>query len=90
MLILLLVLLNKNMKLLLFILFLLNTSVLAHQPKLINYSPSLNNPHQVVDPEISKAYYGKLSGEPHLYKIESDIVMISFDINKSGNFYKVF
>ena len=44
----------------------------AHQPKLIKYSPSSNEPHDVVEPEISKAYYGKLSGEPHFYKIESD------------------
>ena len=45
---------------------------LAHQPKLIKYSPTSNEPHYVVEPEISKAYYGKLIGEPHYYKIESD------------------
>ena len=45
---------------------------LAHQPKLIKYSPTSNEPHNVVEPEISKAYYGKLIGEPHYYKIESD------------------
>ena len=43
----------------------------AHQPKLINYSPSGKYPHKVIYPEISKAYYGKLKGEPHYYKIES-------------------
>ena len=48
------------------------TSAFAHQPKLIKYSPSSNKPHDVIDPEISKAYYGKLSGEPHYYKIKSD------------------
>ena len=34
------------------ILFLLiNFNVFAHQPKLINYSPSKDNPHEVIDPE---------------------------------------
>ena len=47
------------------------TFAFAHQPKLIKYSPSSNEPHDVIDPEISKAYYGKLIGEPHYYKIES-------------------
>ena len=48
------------------------TYALAHQPKLIKYSPTSNEPHNVFEPEISKAYYGKLIGEPHYYKIESD------------------
>ena len=48
-----------------------SSNLLAHQPKLINYSPSIDNPHQVIDPEISKAYYGKLNGEPHYYIIDS-------------------
>lgn len=38
----------------------------AHQPK-INQS----NITIVTEPEISKAYYGVLEGEPHIYKIES-------------------
>ena len=55
------------------ILFILTSlNCFAHQPKLIKYSPSSNEPHNVIDPEISKAYYGKLNGEPHYYKIESD------------------
>ena len=59
--------------LLLVILFSINfTFTFAHQPKLIKYSPSSNEPHDVIEPEISKAYYGKLSGEPHFYKIKSD------------------
>ena len=59
---------------LLIVLFTINfTFTFAHQPKLIKYSPSSNEPHDVIEPEISKAYYGKLSGEPHFYKIESDI-----------------
>ena len=44
----------------------------AHQPKLIKYSPSLNNPHIVVQPEISKAYYSELDGSSHFYKINSE------------------
>ena len=48
------------------------TYALAHQPKLIKYSPTSNEPHDVVEPEISKAFYGKLIGKPHYYKIESD------------------
>ncbi len=51
-------------------LFCLNAN--AHQPKLINYSPTLEDPHNVINPEISKAYYGKLTGSPHYYIINSD------------------
>ena len=59
---------------LLIILFLISfTYAFAHQPKLIKYSPNSNKPHEVIEPEISKAYYGKLIGEPHYYKIESDV-----------------
>ncbi len=64
------------MKKLILIIVFLSTSLsptFAHQPKLIKYSPSSNKPHDIIDPEISKAYYGKLSGEPHYYKIDSDI-----------------
>ena len=46
--------------------------VFAHQPKLITISPSFNNPYEVINPEISKAYYSKLEGEPHYYKINSE------------------
>tara|TARA_B100000482_G_scaffold141663_1_gene104372 strand:- start:46 stop:696 length:651 start_codon:yes stop_codon:yes gene_type:complete len=44
----------------------------AHQPKLINYSPTIDNPHAVIFPEISKAYYSKLTGQPHYYIINSE------------------
>ena len=54
----------------LFLFFSLN--VFSHQPKLINYSPTLESPHKVNEPEISKAYYAKLTGKPHYYKISSD------------------
>lgn len=38
----------------------------AHQPRIVE-----SEAIQVIDPEISKAYYGELSGEPHVYTIES-------------------
>ena len=60
------------MRIIFIFILLLTTNLFAHQPKLINYSPSVDNPHQVIFPEISKAYYGKLSGEPHYYIINSD------------------
>ena len=60
------------MKIFIFLLLFYPLSIFAHQPKLINYSPSINNPHEVIYPEISKAYYSKLEGEPHYYKINSD------------------
>ena len=59
------------MKFLFVVFCLLSSSLYAHQPKLINYDPSLEKPHQVIDPEISKAYYGELSGKSHYYQIES-------------------
>ena len=60
------------MRLLLFILFLFSMPVYAHQPKLINYSPTIDSPHKVFFPEISKAYYSKLTGQPHYYVINSE------------------
>lgn len=38
----------------------------AHQPRLVNSETT-----QVVDPEISKAYYATLTGSPHFYTIDS-------------------
>ena len=60
------------MRIIFIFILLLTTNLFAHQPKLINYSPSVDNPHEVIFPEISKAYYGKLSGEPHYYIINSE------------------
>jgi hypothetical protein len=40
----------------------------AHQPVVVDSDTT-----EVVDPEISKAYYGVLSGEAHTYVITSDI-----------------
>ena len=58
--------------LLLCFLFFIFSKAFAHQPKLIKYSPSLEDPHEIVYPEISKAYYGKLIGKSHYYKITSN------------------
>tara|TARA_Y100000590_G_scaffold272706_1_gene306177 strand:+ start:930 stop:1613 length:684 start_codon:yes stop_codon:yes gene_type:complete len=55
-----------------FILIFISIKSYAHQPKLIDYSPQINNPHEIINPEISKAYYGKLTGEPHYYRINSE------------------
>ena len=63
---------NCVMRFVVIVILFCSSNLLAHQPKLINYSPSIDNPHQVIDPEISKAYYGKLNGEPHYYIINSE------------------
>ncbi|MBR73754.1 MAG: hypothetical protein CL872_02275 [Dehalococcoidaceae bacterium] len=60
------------MRIFFIILFVITADVYAHQPKLINYSPSLDKPHKVFYPEISKAYYSELTGQPHYYIIESE------------------
>lgn len=49
----------------LFLIF-VNTT-LAHQPRIVD-----SNFITVIDPEISKAYYGELKGEAHTYEIKSD------------------
>ena len=54
------------------LLILISIKAFAHQPKLIKYSPSKDNPHKVINPEISKAYYAKLNGEPHYYRVKSE------------------
>ena len=53
-------------------LVIISTIAFAHQPKLIKYSPSKQNPHEIINPEISKAYYSQLTGKPHYYIIESE------------------
>ena len=60
------------MKYLICILLLFSINVYAHQPKLINHSPSIDDPVNVIFPEISKAYYSKLTGQPHYYVIQSE------------------
>ncbi|MSO20123.1 MAG: DUF2892 domain-containing protein [Acidobacteria bacterium] len=39
----------------------------AHQPRIVSESRTM-----VSDPEISKAFYAKLSGSPHVYQISSE------------------
>ena len=53
-------------------LILISVKAIAHQPKLIKYTPTKENPHEVINPEISKAYYAKLNGEPHYYRVKSE------------------
>ncbi len=60
------------MRLFFFILILLSMPLYAHQPKLVNESPTIDNPYKVIFPEISKAYYSQLKGQPHFYIIESE------------------
>lgn len=42
--------------------------VLAHQPRIVE-TEKIN----IIKPEISKAYYGKLSGAPHTYMINTSV-----------------
>ena len=59
---------------LILIVFLLFIDILsAHQPRLVyNLENSQNNPIMVQEPEISKAYYGELNGQPDYYMIKSE------------------
>ena len=50
------------------VIFLHPTVASAHQPRI-----PTNNPVIVVDPEISKAYYGTMQGDPVTYRIESEV-----------------
>lgn len=49
------------------LLLMVPSTSLAHQPRIVD-----QNVINVIDPEISKAYYGQLSGSPHYYYIESE------------------
>ena len=81
----------KKLLLILVLVFFNFKVVYAHQPKLIKYSPSSNEPHDVISPEISKAYYGKLNGEPHYYKIDKDTeVGITIKIDEILNGFHLF
>jgi len=61
---------KNNLIIVIVILFLILVSwplkVLAHQPRLVEME-KIN----VTEPEISKAYYGNLSGKPHIYTIST-------------------
>ncbi|MBM3579888.1 MAG: DUF2892 domain-containing protein [Alphaproteobacteria bacterium] len=56
----------KNITSYLLVLFLIPALASAHQPRITKSRLTL-----VPDPEISKAYYGKLTGDPDVYIIES-------------------
>ena len=57
-----------------FLLLLLFTQAYAHKPVLnknSTYPPDA--PYEIENPEISKAIYSTLSGNPHYYRIQSDV-----------------
>jgi hypothetical protein len=60
----------KKIILMLFAVMMLN-GVIAHQPR-VGFEGALESPIQVEKPEISKAYYGELEGNPEYYEINSD------------------
>lgn len=62
---------KKNYRLILLTLlavFLMPAFAFAHQPRVVESETT-----QVVDPEISKAYYATLNGSPHTYTIDSKV-----------------
>ncbi len=60
----------KKIFLLIIFSFLVCLPVWAHQPHLIQNSPEVV---QVPDPEVSKAYYSELKGQPQYYQINSSV-----------------
>ena len=57
-----------------FLLLILFTHAYAHKPVLnknSTYPPDA--PYEIENPEISKAIYSTLSGNPHYYRIQSDV-----------------
>lgn len=50
------------------VIFLVPVMVFAHQPRIVESDAT-----QVIDPEISKAYYATLTGAPHTYTIDSPV-----------------
>ena len=56
-----------------FTVMLASWSVDAHQP-VLNSESILNakSPYIIEEPEISKAIFSELKGEPHYYRIDSD------------------
>jgi len=53
------------------ILLLFTAMAYAHNPVIVKKDSSKEKPVLIEKPEISYAYYGELSGEPHYYKIVS-------------------
>ncbi len=65
----------KKSYVLFFLILVLVSLVNAHQPKAVGGKTQID----VIDPEVSKAYYGELKGDAHYYTINSDI---EFEIMK--------
>ena len=59
---------KKSISLSIIFLFFSASAVFAHQPIIVSSEPDI----KVLNPEISKAYYGELVGEPVRYIINSD------------------
>ena len=47
-------------------------SVDAHQPVLNTENRTVKSPYIIEEPEICKAIFSELMGEPHYYRIDSD------------------
>ena len=83
------------MKFFLIIFIFLSLNLSAHKPNLVKDSPSASKPHLVVNPEISKVYYGKLSGSAHYYKLDTDKKFLFYTgiltpkINKKNKWFSV-
>lgn len=59
----------------------------AHQPRIVQSETT-----QVVDQEISKAYYATITGSPHIYTIDSKVDMANKNLTnvrrvKNAGFY---
>jgi hypothetical protein len=52
-----------------FLFLIIGGPVLAHQPRLVDNRPTI----EVRNPEISQAFYARLSGEPQTYHIRSQV-----------------
>lgn len=57
----------KKIYLVLLLIFFMPILVSAHQPRIVDSNEVL-----VINPEISKAYYGQLAGVPHVYNFTTD------------------
>ena len=63
---------NKTFLFSIILVFIFSFNVLAHQPRIDFGQGTISNPIQVDKPEISKAYYSSLNGNPEYYKIDSE------------------
>jgi len=63
----------KKSFIIVFLIVFSSTAAFAHQPRLVtDQSSSESNPILIEDPEISKAYYGKIEQSSEYYKIVSN------------------